>query len=30
MNIKEFVKKIFEYTNIKKDPINFIENNYKK
>ena len=26
----EFVEKVFNYTNIKKDSINFIENNYKK
>ena len=26
---KEFVNKFFEYANIKKDPINFIENDYK-
>ena len=27
---KEFVEKLFEYTNMKKDPINFIEDGYKK
>jgi hypothetical protein len=27
---KEFVQKLFEYTNTKKDPINFIEDGYKK
>ena len=27
---KEFVEKLFEYTNTKKDPINFIESTYKK
>jgi hypothetical protein len=26
----EFIQKAFTYLNIKKDPINFIENNYKK
>lgn len=27
---KEFVEKLFEHTNMKKDPINFIEDGYKK
>ncbi|NCB10665.1 MAG: peptidylprolyl isomerase [Erysipelotrichia bacterium] len=27
---KEFVNKVLDYTNTKKDPINFIENDYKK